>query len=214
MNVMKKIIFALAFIFIAFALTACSFGGDGGARTAPYLELLQSGEYSLSANGYFAGVHNVVTEDVSNGNFQITYRNDNDTVFHYLYSDGHMYCLAWDLGYYAEISEDYQPPEEVFANMIDYDYSTAVYSGSGKQSITGITYPYDTYQLKTYDGRETTLNIYIDDSGDLFALAFPDDAIQITLNYLTAELPEDACFTIPEDMEEIEFYQIETMLGM
>lgn len=208
---MKKVLFTATLLILSLVFTAC--GGDGGKRTEEYIGLLQSGSYSLSANGFFEGVHYVVSEDISNGDFQITFRNENDTVYRYLYTDDTMYVLAPDFNYYAEVV-DYEPPHAVFANLTDYDYSTAVYSKSGKHTITGQALVYDTYKLKTYDGRETEMNIYLDSAGNLYGLAFPDDAIQITLNYLSADIPNESYFVIPEDMEEIDYFQIESMLGM
>lgn len=204
---MKRQWILLWMLCMALMLTAC--GGDNGERTREYLEILQSGRYHLSANGDFGGNYYLVEESVQEGGFNIAYRNANDSSFRYLYRDGVMYRYLQGIELYA-VAEEFVPQESLIANMIDYDYSTARYTGHDKQTVLGVTYDYDIYTLEKYDGGESKLHLYLTPEGDgLYAIAFPDEAISITLSQFSAEIPEDIFFEFPEGYQEVDYYQVE-----
>ena len=64
------------------------------------------------------------------------------------------------------------------------------------------------------DGTETLLEIYIDDTGNLYGIAFPQETTAITVAELDPEL-EDYEYTTLSDTEytDVDPRQIETLLG-
>lgn len=187
-------------------LTAC---GSNGEATQKYLEILQSGTYTLSGDGVYEGVHSIVLEYVDGEDFNIRYRNANDSNFRFVYNDGVMYRVLEELGLYAD-AEGSGPPDNMISNMIDYDYNSAVYTDSGKQTVHGTAYKYDSYTLNKKDGEESILNIYTDPDGDLYAIAMPEESIIITLNYLSPGVPEEIYFEIPQDFQEVDYEQLDS----
>lgn len=205
---MKRQWITLWILLTALLFTAC--GGDYGEKSREYLEILQSGTYHLTANGDFDGNYYLVDEVVHDGDFNITYRNANDSNFRYLYRDGVMFRYIQGLEIYAE-AEEYVPADALINNMIGYDYSTAKYIGHDKQTVLGVTYDYDIYTIDRVSGEETTLHLYLTpEYGTLHAIAFPDDAISITVSQLSAEIPDDMFFEFPESYREVDYHQVES----
>lgn len=203
----RTLLLFVTMLALTLCLTAC--GGNGGKDTREFLSILQSGEYHITANGQFGGNYYLVDEIVCNGDYNITYRDMNDTVFRCLCHDGTVYFYLTGLQLYA--NGENNPPDEVLVqNMVGYDYSTAKYKGHDKQTVQGRTYPYDIYKIKRVDGTETEMNLYLTPTGtDPYAIAFPEDAIAITLSQISGEIPEDVFFEFPDTFTETDYDQIE-----
>lgn len=203
---MKYRLIIILILLSAPLLTAC---GNNGQATQEYLEILQSGTYTLSGDGVYEGVHSIVLEYVDGENFNIRYRNANDSNFRFVYSDGVMYRVLDGLQLYAQSPEN-MPPHNMVSNMIDYDYNSAVYTDSGKQTVQGTTYKYDAYTLNKKDGEKSTLHIYTNPEGGLYAIALPEESIVITLNQLSPGVPEEVPLTIPEGFREVDYDQLDS----
>ena len=206
---MKRILAVVFIIVCAFTFSACG----NGEETQGYLEILQSGTYRLQGNGIYRGQHLMILAYVDQGNIVASFRNDNDTPKSVAYEDSKYYLFSESNRLRAEISEDYLSPN-VFIPLVHYDFDTAEYKNSGKQEITGTTYYFDRYTIKMTDGTETLLEIYIDDTGNLYGIAFPQETTAITVAELDPEL-EDYEYTTLSDTEytDVDPRQIETLLG-
>ena len=204
----KALLLLPALLVLALSFAAC--GGDDGARTEAYLKILQSGAYHLTAEGDFDGNYYLVDEAVKDGNFAVFFRNANDSTYRFLCRDGVMYRYLTEPAIYAE-APDYAATDALFRNMTGYDYDSARYVKSGKQTVLGETYDYDVYTLKTVDGEEATLRLYLTAGHkNLYAIAFPDEAIAITVSQFSAAVPDTFFFEFPEHYQEVDYMQVES----
>ena len=94
-------------------------------------------------------------------------------------------------------------------------FSTAVYQKSGKQELTGELLRFDRYSIETVDGKTTTLELYTDDGGNLYGIAFPEESIAITVADFSPDLAEYEYATLSdEEYTDVDVRQIETLLGV
>lgn len=204
--------FSIVFILVTALLVAVliAFGHNGGKDTKEYLDILQSGTYSLSGDGTYDGNYYMTLSYVDGENYNIRYRNSNDSSFRFLYNNGTLYKVIDNLKLYGVAPAD-AIPHSLVSNIMDYDFSSAKYSKSGSTTLYGEKYKYDTYTLNKKNGEEATLNIYIDPQNELlYAIALSSDIdIIININFLTPGLPEDSYVEIPEDFEEVDYWQLE-----
>ena len=207
---MKRILALLLILLTAFAFTACGNNDD----TQQYLEILQSGTYRLEGNGVYEAQHLMILMYVDDGNIVASFRNDNDTPKAGAYQNGTYYLFDETTLLRAEVPEDYFNPN-VFLPLIQYDFSTAEYQKSGKQELTGTLLRYDRYSIETVDGEKTTMELYVDEGGNLYGIAFPDESIAITVADLNPELSEIEYTTLPDDVYiDTDARQIEVLLGV
>ena len=207
---MKRLLSALLIFLAAFAFTACGNNDD----TQEYLEILQSGTYRLEGNGVYEAQHLMILMYVEDGNIVASFRNDNDTPSAGAYQNGTYYIFDETTQLRAEVSEDYFNPN-VFLPQIRYDFSTAEYQKSGKQELTGQLLRFDRYSIQTVDGETTTLELYTDNGGNLYGIAFPEESIAITVADLSPELEEWEYTTLSDDVYmDTDVRQIEVLLGV
>lgn len=208
---MKRTLCLLLIVVAALVFSAC---GDGGKDTEKYVDMLESGTYSLEGYGVFAGQTLLVAQYVDQGTINTTFRNELDTVMSNLYLDGEYYLYDRTRMLYAKT----QSSDEIgILHYIAryYDYSTAVYEKSDKQYITGVTYRYDIYSIRTVTGDETIMEIYPDPEYDrLYAIAFPNESVTFTVSYFDTEVSENAFMVIPEDYMEVSPDQMQTQIGV
>lgn len=208
---MKRILTVLLILICAFAFTAC---GNNGEDTAEYLEILESGTYTLECIGVYGGQNHTVRQYVDGTTISTAFRNELDSTMVYMYEDGAYYLYDSNAEIYARMegTGDVLLLDYVALN---YDYSTAVYQKTKKQQVTGITYEYDIYSLQTVDGEETVMELYIDpEHGGLYAIAFPNESISMTVADFSAEIPDHVLMGIPEHYTEVSPDQIMSMITL
>ena len=208
---MKRFLCLLCIVIFSFAFSACN---DGGKDSQKYLEILQSGTYSLEGYGVIGGQVLMITQYVDQDTINTTFRNELDTVVSNLYVDGKYYSYDRSRMLYAPLSDT---DEIGILHYIAryYDYDTAVYKKSDKQHITGVTYKYDIYSIQTVDGEETFMELYPDPEYDrLYAIAFPNESITFTFADFSPEIDENAFMAIPEDYFEVTPNDITSQIGV